>query len=175
MCMGQVTDDTNAEIVRRTDGGTTLVEVLIAILITGTLVLAVIAAMRVVIETSSFSDEQAGVEAVLGGAADQLGGVTLIPCPDLSGPNSYEQFAQSGAASVGWPTSTTQIEQIKFWDPDTTAWADTNGVGSDDCDSKVFLSTAKAMQRVRVRVTSPDTTVTRTIDVVITDLRNPKD
>lgn len=157
------------------DAGNTLIEVLIAIMLTGTLIIAVIGAMRVVISASAFSDEQAGVEAVLGGAADQLGGVTLIPCPDLSGPNSYEQFAQSGAASVDWPASTASIEEIKFWNPDTVDWEASNGIGSDSCDSKVFLSTAKAMQRVRVRVTSPNGSVTRTIDVVVTDLRNRKD
>ena len=174
MCMQP--DDPNPSMPSaRPDRGTTLVEVLIAIMLTGTLIVAVIGAMRVVISTSSISNQQAGVEAVLGGAVDQLGGVTLIPCPDLTGPNSYEQFAQSGAASVNWPSSTTSIESIRFWDPDASDWSDTNGIGSDDCDTKVFLSTAKAMQRVRVRVPSPDASVTRTIDIVVTDLRNRKD
>ncbi len=154
------------------DRGNTLLEVLIAMILLGTVVSAVLVATRVMIQSSAFSDEQAGVEAVLGGAADQLGGVTLIPCPDVSGLNSYEQFAQAGAASVGWEPSTVQIESVKFWDPDVGDWSSTNGIGDEDCDGLVFLSTAKAMQLVRVRATAAESGYSRAIDVVISDVRN---
>lgn len=157
---------------RRRDGGFTLAEVVVAIALTGTIVATVIAGMRTIIEVSSFSDDQAGVEAVLGGAADKLGGAPLIPCPDLLGPNSYQEFAEAGALNVGWETTTVTVEEIKFWDPENQSWADTNGVGDEDCAETVFLSTAKAMQRVRVRATTPDGDYTRTIDVVVTDLRD---
>ena len=55
--------ESEAVAVERRDHGSTLMEVLIAMVLMGTIVSAVVVAMRVMIQTSAFSDDQAGVEA----------------------------------------------------------------------------------------------------------------
>jgi hypothetical protein len=160
---------------RRGDAGFSLAENLVAITLMGTAILTVIGAMWTTVRTSQFSDDQAKVEAVLGGAVDALASIAFQPCPvSDDGTNGYDQYAQVGAAAVDWPSSTVKITRMKYWDPYNDDWASTNGVEGSDCASTAFLSTAKTMQLLTITVTTPEGDYSRSIDLVMTDLRSKK-
>ena len=62
--------------------GFTLTEVLIAISLTGTLILTIVLAAVTLVRASGVSDRQANVEAALGGAADELAQFGWTACPE---------------------------------------------------------------------------------------------
>lgn len=160
------------------DAGYSFPEILISLVLMGALMGAVIAGMFTAIRASNISDDDADLDAVLGAAADSLGDALFVACPEESTPNAYLQFVQTGAGAMGWEPDTVQITRVEYWDPyaapGVSPWVEHNGVGSGQCDSTVWLSSAKTMQKVVVEATTPDGTDSRTLEIVMTDIR-PKD
>ena len=160
------------------DRGYSFPEILVAIVLMGTVMAAVMAGMFTAIRASSISDDASDLDAVLGAAADSLSDALFVACPEETTPNAYEQFAQVGADALGWDASTVRVVDVLYWDPTTTPgeqrWLDTNGIGGAQCDSTVWLSSSKTMQKVIVEATTPNGTETRRLEVVMTDIR-PKD
>jgi type II secretory pathway pseudopilin PulG len=160
------------------DGGYSFPEILVALVLMGTVMVAVMAGMFTAIRASSISDDAADLDAVLGAAADSLNDALFIACPEETTPNAYEQFAQVGADALGWDHSTVRIVDVLYWDPTTAPgdqrWLETNGIGGAQCDSTVWLSSSKTMQKVIVEATTPTGSETRRLEVVMTDIR-PKE
>ncbi len=96
------------------DGGYTLVEMLIAIILMGTVVLSIMGGMWAVVRASNQNDERAKVQAVLGAAGDGISNYRYIACPETDG--GYEEFGQKAAAAVGWPLESVQITNYQYWD-----------------------------------------------------------
>lgn len=182
------------------DRGNTLIEILIAVALTGIAVGTIIAGMRTLIMASALSDTQAKTEAVLGSAADRLAGWRYIPCPTADGQDSYLPVvqgasgdAQSGSGSEGdgssggddvsvddgfslpeaWPTSAVQITEILYWQIPEGA-PPTEGAWSTVCNEGASLSTAATLQLVTIRVDAPDGRYSRQIQVVKNNIV-PKD
>ncbi len=160
--------------------GFTLVEVLIALVLLGTIVITVMIGMRTIIAASSTSDEQAKVEAVLTSAADRLRAADYVPCPGVDG--DYAHLSAAAAASVGWDASQVSIIDIQYWDP-TLGGADDDGdyvdadggwqevnslVTPSGCQSDINLTTSRTLQKIVMQVSSPDASIVRTIEVVKT-------
>lgn len=157
------------------DDGYSLLEILVSLALMGTVMAAIMAALFSSIHASSGTDNTADLDAVIGAASDGLGDALFIPCPEEVTPNAYEQYADAGATAIGWPATAVQVVDVKYWDPSAppgpSAWVDSNGINGSECDQAVWMSSAKAMQKVVVRATTPDGVKTRTIEVVITDMR----
>ncbi len=160
------------------DAGYSFPEILISLVLMGVLMGAVMAAMSTAIRASSISDEAAELDAVLGAAADSLGDALFVACPEASSPNAYLEFVQTGADAMNWAPDRVQIVAVQYWDPHAppgvSPWVASNGVGSGQCDSTVWLSSAKTMQKVVVEATTPDGSDSRILEIVMTDIR-PKD
>lgn len=150
------------------DRGFTLIENVVAVVLTGLIAVSLMTAMWTLMRLSRLNNTQADLEAVLGGSVDALAVVDYEPCPTL---DTYEQFAQQGAQSVGWPISTVQVTGIKYWDPFIGNWSGTNTLSGADCSGGQFLSTSKSMQLIEVTATHPDGSYSRTVETIITDLR----
>lgn len=164
--------DTAGEQEPRADRGFTLPEVAVAIALTGVLVLSVITAAWTLIRTSTVSDDQADVEAVLGAAADELTLLGWQSCPLETG--DYTQRAQEAAGRVGWPESAVQVSEIEYWDISTDGWSGTNPFvdqTSLDCNFIPTIAAASRMQRVTVRATSPGGTQSRQLEIVVAEIR----
>ena len=67
------------------DGGYTLVEMLIAIILMGSIVLSIMGGMWAVVRASNQNDERAKVQAVLGAAGDGISNYRYIACPEEDG------------------------------------------------------------------------------------------
>lgn len=153
------------------DAGYTLVEMLVAICLMGTIVLAIMGGMWAVVRASSQNDSRAKTQAVLGAAADAVVNVQPINCPDVY-PDVYNNEAKRGAATVGWPDTTIQITQYKFWNPDGAgSWADSNTIQGGGCNQTVGLTLNRTMQKMTITVTAPNSGYTASIDVVKVDIR----
>jgi prepilin-type N-terminal cleavage/methylation domain-containing protein len=155
------------------DGGYTLVEMLIAILLMGSIVLSIMGGMWAVVRASRMNDERSKVSAVLGAAGDGISNYRYIPCPEIDG--GYEEFGQKAAASVGWPLSSVAITDYQYWDPDSRSWSDTNNLaGTGECNPGVGMTTSKTLQKLTIRATSPSGSYAATMDIVKSNI-SPKE
>lgn len=141
---------------RRRDHGFTYVETVITIVLTGIVVLPILAAVRSSIEAASLSREAAEVETVLINAADRVSRADRFALPelkcDLSGP------AEKAASVHGWDASTVHVDYA-YWDRTLPGF-----VAGEACPGGVFES--GLVQRVTITVTSPNLDVTRSLEVI---------
>ena len=155
-----------------TDRGYTLVEMLVAIVLMGTIVLAIMGGMWAVVRASAQNDERAKVQAVLGAAGDGISNYRYIACPEID--EGYEPFGQKAAAAVGWPLDSVEIVAYQYWNPDTETWDENNSIQGDECNPNVGLTTSKTLQKLTIRAAAPGGGYTATIDIVKSDIR-PKE
>ena len=152
-----------------TDGGYTLVEMLIAIMLMGSIVLAIMGGMWAVVRASSQNDERAKVGAVLGAASDAISNYRYEACPEVN--RVYEQFAERAAQSVGWSETNVAIVRYQYWNPSTETWDDNNTIQGDDCNPLIGLTTSKTPQKLTIRAISPSGNYSGTLEIVQTDIR----
>ena len=165
----------------RPDSGWSLPEIIVAIALMGTVVLAIMGGMWAVIRASSYNDDQAKVQAVLGSAADRIANFKYLECPedadqyDDYNAVSYARVGKAAVEAVGWSEDTIEIVNYEYWDPDLNGgaggWSDSNTVQGTECNPTVGLTTLKTMQKVTVRVTAPNSGYSQQIDIVKSDLR----
>jgi prepilin-type N-terminal cleavage/methylation domain-containing protein len=156
----------------RADRGYTLVEMLVAVVLMGSIVLAIMGGMWAVVRASNQNDQRAKVGAVLGAAGDGISNYRYIACPEVDG--GYEEFGQKAAASVGWPLETVRIVDYQYWNPDTGSWDQNNSIQGDDCNPNVGLTTSKTLQKLTIVATAPGGGYSASIDIVKSDIR-PKE
>jgi hypothetical protein len=154
------------------DHGFTLSEVVVAISLTGFLILTIIAAGWTLIRVSSVSNEQVAVEAALGAAADERTQFGWQSCPAET--LDYELRAGESAARIHWPASAVTITNIEYWDITTGSGSSTNpfvNSGTGECGPIPTTAAASRMQRVTVRPAAPGDTQARSLQVVIAEIR----
>jgi type II secretory pathway pseudopilin PulG len=154
----------------RRDAGYSLVEVLVAVVLTGTIVMAIVGAMFAVVRVSGQNDDATKVQAVLGRAADELNGIDYLACPEASLPSAYDNVSDRAADSVGWGPSTVEITAFRYWNPDTEQWDTTNSIQGSECNPAVGYTSSKNLQKLTIEVTSPSGNVVRSIDIVKSNL-----
>lgn len=155
------------------DGGFSLVETVVAVALLGVAAASILGGLWTAIRVSRVGNDVAKVEAVLSSAADRLTGWVYLPCPAQDASGGYLPVVQAASGAVGWPTSTVTITSIRYWSPESAAtgsWTSTNGIAGTECNQAVGLSTARTLQKVTVRVTSPDGRSTRALEVVKNDV-----
>lgn len=165
-------DQPNEQSASRNDRGFTLPEVVAAIALTGSLILAVVLGVNALVTASSVSDNQADLEAVLGAAADKLTLEGWQPCP-VEADTSYELVAKQAAQRVGWSEDAVWIDpsDILYWDISTGSWSSANPFEQDGtCNMIPTIAAASRMQLVTVNATSPAGVQTRSIDVVVAEI-----
>jgi prepilin-type N-terminal cleavage/methylation domain-containing protein len=156
----------------RRDSGYTLTEMLVATVLMGTVILAIVGGMWAVVRASRQNDERAKTQAVLGAATDYLVGYLPVRCPQTMDPNPYLGQAQQAAAGVGWDGDTVSITEIKYWNPELNGGeGDWQPVNDLDCNPAIGYTPNRTMQLVTVQVTSPSGQYTSKVDVVKADVR----
>lgn len=148
-----------------------MLEVLVAIVILGMVVGAVMGGLSLAIGLSTRTTSRAKVDAVSLAAADRLASAPYVACPTGSGSGPYQSAAQAATSTVDWPASSVQITRIEFWQPtssDSGTWSTANGLSAGECSSPASLTTSRILQRVTLLVQSPDGRYSRVTEVVKT-------
>jgi hypothetical protein len=140
----------------RRDEGVTFLEILVAIVLLGTVVVGILAAMRTGVLASSTAQEAAKVETALLNASDRVSRAPLRCAPD-----GYVAYVE--AAIAGWDGEGEASVSVSHLQYDSTAgaFADADwvpgpcpGVGQSQ------------VQRVTIVITGPNREVTRSMDVI---------
>jgi type II secretory pathway pseudopilin PulG len=149
------TQPPNVRAPRSRDVGATLVEIIISIVLMGTLLAAVMSAVQLSIRSSSVAYEGAQLETVLLNASDRV-----TRAPQLC---DYEVYVDAAALAEGWPDTSTSVVVEKLvantgdpsdWQPQTCP-----------ADVRPF-----DVQRLTVTATNPAGTTTRTLTMVKSDV-----
>jgi type II secretory pathway pseudopilin PulG len=143
---------------RSSDGGYSLVEVIVSIALISTVGLALLAAANSAVTLSSSVDNLAKAETILSNAADRVNRAGR-QC-------GYEIYAELAAVTEGWQASQVKVVE-KHYDPSSAT--STPGVWADDaCPGSIV--TPDLVQLVTVTVTLPNSSTQRTIQVVKSEI-----
>ena len=147
----------------KSDSGFTLIELLITIVLISTTVLSVLGAVQTNIIASARSRSAARVESVVVNVADRIN-----RAPSTC---DYSIYATAAALTEQWPATAVSLSQkhYKFqkYDPNASeagAWE------AGACASELSTPPDLLVQRIAITVTSPDGKVSRTIEVVKSDV-----
>lgn len=145
------------------DAGFSIIEIVIAIVLMGMVVVAILNAVSMSVKASSVSRSAAQVETAVVNAADR---VNRAPkrC-------DYTIFAQAAVQTEGWnPDRATVAHEYYVPGSDATVqgtWQ-TGAAGSPGCPGPA--PTDLLVQRVTISITSPDGRVRRNIEVMKSDV-----
>lgn len=139
------------------DHGVTFIEILVAVVLIGTVVVGILAAMRTSIIVSANTREAAKVETALLNASDR---VSRAPLKCAAG--GYDPFVE--AAISTWAGSGSAVATVMHLDYD----ADDGAFGPSSWVSGACPTdpTAQRVQKIEITITGPDGRVTRSIDVI---------
>lgn len=148
------------------DRGATFVELLVAIVLLGTVVVATLAGLRAAIIASTVDEDQARAYAWLQSAADAIERAPFTPCHATSNGalrSAYQATVDAVARPSDWsPTSGATLEVVSVQylarAGGTDSWGST--CASGDPDSPVYP------QLVTLRATTPDGDATATLEVI---------
>ncbi len=143
------------------DRGVSAVEVVIAIVLIGTVVVAALNAMFTSITASTTSRNAAQVETAIVNAADRVNraGKTC----------DYTRFAAAAVQIEGWPNTSASVTQeyyVPGADPTQAGtWVDGGGPSCPAQEPELLV-----VQRVTIQIMHPDGSVSRSIQVVKSDV-----
>ena len=145
------------------DRGFSLIEIIITVTLTAIVVVAILNAVSTMVSSSATSRSAAQVETAIVNAADR---VNRAPkrC-------DYTIYAQAAVLTQGWPASTATVTH-QYYIPgadatSTGSWAE-GPAGTPGCPGPAPADLL--VQRVTISLTSPDGRVSRTIQVVKSDV-----
>lgn len=147
---------------RSRDRGVTLIEVLITIALIGIVVIPILSAVQVSIRSSSAATDAAELETLLVNSIDRINRAPrdAYPC-DLSGPPT------AAVITSGWPASQLVVAQ-EHLDTTTGGWVAGACPISPTTGNPTFRN--GLVQRITLTLTHPDRPITRTLQVVKSDV-----
>ncbi|MEP1124148.1 MAG: hypothetical protein ABJH68_09700 [Ilumatobacter sp.] len=143
---------------RRRDIGSTFVEIVVTITLLGIVVVPVMRSVILSITASSVAKQASEVETALLNAVDRVNRAPFTRC-------DYTEFARAAVLTQGWSADEVSVEQsyldvgTDLFVPGTAGPACPNGGHRRDL-----------IQQVAITVTSPNGDVTRTIEVVKSEI-----
>ena len=163
--------DEVAKVLRRQrDGGTTLVEILVSIVLIGTVVVATLGALRISIVGGTIHRDHANAHAWLQSASDVLYASAKEDCSILLGDGGkssiigkYQPVVDVVANPEGWTNSQIKVVGLEFWNA-----SDSDGDGIVEyrfgtvCQDDINLS----LQRVTLEVRSPDGRIIEQVELI---------
>ena len=143
------------------DEGMSLVETLVAIVLTGTLAVAGMVCLRASIVASGADRDHANAHAWLQTASDVIYGAELVNCGTQASTNAeavavaYEAIARGTSNPQGWPPGQISVVRpVKFWDGTSTY----QGTCYDDAGIN--------LQLIQLQVKAPDGRIVESVEIV---------
>ena len=136
---------------RPTDGGFSLVEVLIALVILGLGFTALLGAMGTAFSGANTFRGQSNAGTVVISAVERVKDAAYSSCAT---PSTYLTAAQEAAQTAGWPASAVKVDEVRYWN------GFTYGSTCQEATSPYL-----AMQLITVSVTSPDSRAVERLQV----------
>ncbi len=164
--------DEQPPIIRGRDRGFTLSEVIVAIALTGVLVLTIIAAGWTLIRVSTRLGRTGGRRSRSGGGGRRTVAVRLAELPEET--LNYDVRVGEAASRIDWPSSSVTVSRIEYWDITTGSWSGVNPFVNTDtglCGPVPTTAAASRMQQVAVRASAPGGTHAHELQVVVAEIR----
>ena len=140
---------------RRSEAGTTLIEVVVGLAILGIATVAIVQGMGASILTTDYHAKEAIAHTVLVSAVEAVKSESTNPYQSCAGTGAYAP--SSGVAlPTGWAATTVAIESVQYWD---------GAAFSASCPAPELK-----LQLIKVAVSSPDGRAVESVSVV---KRNP--
>lgn len=144
---------------RRADEGFSLVEVLVSIVLIGTVTVAMLVALRVSVKASALDRDHINSHAWLQGATDILYGYDRLDCGTVAAPQeaavrtTYDGYVQTAPKPLNWNGQIKVIGPILFWNGDqyTPTCYDDLGIN---------------LQLITLRVYGPDNKIVESVQIV---------
>lgn len=168
--MRPATRDSRTDPRARRDAGVSLIEVVIAVVLLGTVVTATLTALTSTISASALDRDHANAHAWLQTAADMLYATDVWDCDSANPPATeitdaiayYQTLASNTDNPEGWAASNIEVIDLDWWsyevDPNTGI---TTEQWSTLCDEDTTL------QRVGLRVRGEDGRIVEEVEVII--------
>lgn len=139
------------------EDGVTLIELIAAVTLLSVAFVAVLGALGVLVRSSRDHRQMANAQLVLATAAERVKAGTYVPCTTAGAAASYATLAAGAARPSDWGTSgTVEVVALDVWTGSTFApVTSTCAAGSD-----------LGLQRLTLRVTSPDGTTSDSLSVL---------
>lgn len=155
-----------------TDTGVSIIEILIAVVLLGTVVAATLSALRATIDASALDRDHANAHAWLQTAADMLYARELITCGSMDPgdplndialiANEYQQTIQQTDNPEGWAPPNITVIGLEWWSIDI----DSSGVGTEAWGTVCDAGDTN-LQKVELRVTAEDGRIVEEVEVII--------
>ncbi len=157
---------------RGRDAGVSLIEILIAIVLLSTLVVASMVTLRTSIIASSLDRDHANAHAWLQTAADMLYARELITCGSMDSGNAlndialisaeYEATIQQTDNPEEWSPGNIKVINLEWWSIDINS----AGVGTEAWGTKCD-SVDTNLQKLELQVTAEDGRIVEEVEVII--------
>lgn len=156
----------------RPDPGMSVIEVLVSIVLLGTLVAATLVGLSTTINASSLDRDHANAHAWLQTAADMLYARDVITCGTLDPADAltdvalvaqeYENTVRQTDNPEGWPASSIEVIGLAWWSIDIGV----DGVGTEAWGTQCDAGDTN-LQKVALRVTAEDGRIVEEVEVII--------
>lgn len=174
-----VGDDAPPRPPRHADPGNTFVELLVAIVLIGTSVVATLVALQATTRATITDREHARALGWLQAAADEIYNAPRVACHDQSTPaesaalavGEYADAARLAEPPEGWDPSSIEVTAVQFIgrtsSADLYSWSASFCLESapSACPGGAYCNSPQTAQKVTLRVTTPSGLV-RTLDTV---------
>jgi hypothetical protein len=143
----------------RRDSGVSFIEILVAVVLLGTVVIGTLAGLRATILASTLDRDHANAHAWLQSAADLLYGEDRVDCGTQAASNltavkaAYQAIAQTAFNPEGWPVSNIEVYEVEFWNGTTYG---------DTCYDDLGIN----LQLVKIRARDNDDRIIETVELV---------
>ncbi len=153
------------------DLGITFIELLISIVLLGTVIAGTLTTLSVTINASATDRDHANAHAWLQTGADMLYARDLITCGtrDPGDPVNdialiaaeYEATVQQTENPEGWPDANIEVIALEWWSIDVI-----NGIGTEAWGTKCDTPETD-LQKIELRVTAEDGRIVEEVEVII--------
>jgi len=144
---------------RRGDDGFSLVEVLVSIVLIGTVTVAMLVALRVSVKASALDRDHINAHAWLQGATDILYGYDRLDCGTVAASleasvrTTYDGYVQTAPKPLDWDGTIEVVNPVLFWNGDQY---------SPTCYDDMGIN----LQLITLRVYGPDNKIVESVQIV---------